>query len=165
MQFPVFETHVRKRGRTWWWFLCTADGRRLRHGSEAKRSTARYRANRALFEVLLFAAPLSESAPDRAGSAGGPAARPANSAACAASSPPNAASRLPLAKRWLEGQNSRDFTALLICRRELIFQWGSPMFDPARTALLRAVLDEVAKAFPGPRPTPVPTEPRKFWKP
>ncbi|MGY4350081.1 hypothetical protein ACVWXM_006574 [Bradyrhizobium sp. GM7.3] len=64
MRFPVFETHVRKRGRTWWWFLCTADGRTLMHGSEGKRSAARYRANRVLFEVLLFAEPQSDGGLD-----------------------------------------------------------------------------------------------------
>jgi hypothetical protein len=65
MRFPVFETHLRKRGRTWWWFLSTADGRTLIQGSEAGRSAARYRANRALFEVLLVSAPPSKSDPDR----------------------------------------------------------------------------------------------------
>ena len=53
--FAVFETHLRKRGRRWTWYLCTADGRLLIQSSEASRPAARYRANRALFQMLLGA--------------------------------------------------------------------------------------------------------------
>jgi hypothetical protein len=54
--FPVFETHLRKRGRRWKWFLSTADGHMLMESSEGSRPAARYRANRALFQMLLGAA-------------------------------------------------------------------------------------------------------------
>ena len=54
-QFPVFEILLSKRGRTWSWSICTAEGRLVMLGSEGSRSAARYKANRALFLMLLCA--------------------------------------------------------------------------------------------------------------
>jgi hypothetical protein len=40
-QFPVFETHLRKRGRTWKWYLCTTDGDIIMQGSDSRRRSTR----------------------------------------------------------------------------------------------------------------------------
>ena len=55
-QFPVFDTIVSRRGRTWRWFVSTAEGKILMRGWEGSRPAARYKANRAIF-LLLLAAP------------------------------------------------------------------------------------------------------------
>ena len=54
-QFPVFETLLNKRGRSWSWSICTAEGRVVMVGAGRNRSAARYNANRALFQMLLCA--------------------------------------------------------------------------------------------------------------
>ena len=55
-QFPVFDTIVSRRGRTWRWYVSTTEGKILMRGSEGSRPAARYQANRAIF-LLLLAAP------------------------------------------------------------------------------------------------------------
>ena len=54
-QLPVFETLLQKRGRVWKWSVCTAEGRVVMLGAESRRASARYKANRALFLMLLCA--------------------------------------------------------------------------------------------------------------
>jgi hypothetical protein len=50
---PVFEAVLKKRGRLWRWSVCTVEGRVVMQGAENRRSSARYKANRALFLMLL----------------------------------------------------------------------------------------------------------------
>lgn len=52
-QFQTFEAIVRKRRRTWRWYICTPDGDLVMLGSDSSRLGARYQANRALFMLLL----------------------------------------------------------------------------------------------------------------
>jgi hypothetical protein len=52
-QFQTFEAIVRKRRRTWRWYICTAEGDLVMLGSDSSRLGARYQANRALFMLLL----------------------------------------------------------------------------------------------------------------
>ena len=54
-QFPVFERLLKKRGRVWRWCLCTTEGKVVMHGTESSRTTAKYKADRALFLMLLCA--------------------------------------------------------------------------------------------------------------
>ena len=54
-QLPVFEPLVKKRGRVWRWCLCTAEGHVVMRGTESSRPAAKYRADRALFLMLLCA--------------------------------------------------------------------------------------------------------------
>jgi len=54
-QFLVFEILLHKRGRRWRWSICTAEGRVVMLGAEGSRPAARYKANRALFMMLLCA--------------------------------------------------------------------------------------------------------------
>jgi hypothetical protein len=51
--FQTFEAIVRKRRRTWRWYICTAEGEVVMLGSDSTRPGARYQANRALFTLLL----------------------------------------------------------------------------------------------------------------
>jgi hypothetical protein len=55
-QFQTFEATVRKRRRTWRWYICTAEGNVVMQGSDPSRPGARYQANRALFMLLLNSA-------------------------------------------------------------------------------------------------------------
>jgi hypothetical protein len=54
-QLPVFEVLLKKRGRGWSWSVCTAEGQVVMQGAESRRTFARYKANRALFQMLLCA--------------------------------------------------------------------------------------------------------------
>jgi hypothetical protein len=55
-RFPVFEIVVKKGRRTTWrWCICTSEGAVVTRGSETTRSAARYKAERALFLLLLSA--------------------------------------------------------------------------------------------------------------
>jgi hypothetical protein len=54
-QFSVFEIVLNKRGRKYRWSICTPEGRVVMLGAEGNRSAARYKANRALFQMLLCA--------------------------------------------------------------------------------------------------------------
>ena len=54
-QLPVFEVLLEKRGRVWTWRVCTAEGQLVMRGVERRRPSARYKANRALFQMLLCA--------------------------------------------------------------------------------------------------------------
>ena len=54
-QFPVFEVVLKKRGRTWRWCVCTTEGDLVMQGSQRSRPTAKYKAHRALFMLLLSA--------------------------------------------------------------------------------------------------------------
>jgi hypothetical protein len=51
---PMFELATRKRGRTRWeWRVCDSTGRAIMNGWETSHLAARYRAERALFLLLL----------------------------------------------------------------------------------------------------------------
>ena len=51
---PMFELTTRKRGRTRWeWRVCDSTGRAIMQGWETSRPAARYKAERALFLLLL----------------------------------------------------------------------------------------------------------------
>jgi hypothetical protein len=52
-KFQTFEAIVRKRRRSWRWYICTAEGEVVMLGSDSTRPGARYQANRALFTLLL----------------------------------------------------------------------------------------------------------------
>jgi hypothetical protein len=54
-RFPIFEVALKKRGRRWSWVVGPTDGEPLMLGSESSRPAARYRANSALFLLLLSA--------------------------------------------------------------------------------------------------------------
>ncbi len=54
-QFPVFEEVLKKRGRTWQWRVCTTEGVVVMQGSESSRPAAKYKADRALFLLLMSA--------------------------------------------------------------------------------------------------------------
>jgi hypothetical protein len=51
-QFPVFEVVLKKRGRKWNWRVCTPEGDVVMQGAEASRRAAKYKADRALFQLL-----------------------------------------------------------------------------------------------------------------
>jgi len=54
-QFQVFEELLKKRRRTWRWRVCTTEGDVVMQGSESSRPAAKYKADRALFLLLLSA--------------------------------------------------------------------------------------------------------------
>jgi len=54
-QLPVFELALTERGRTWRWRVCTTEGAVVMQGSEGSRPAAKYKADRALFLLLLSA--------------------------------------------------------------------------------------------------------------
>lgn len=54
-QFPVFELLLKKRGRIWTWCVCTTEGQVVMRGKENSRPAAKYKADRALFLMLLCA--------------------------------------------------------------------------------------------------------------
>jgi len=58
----VFETLLKKRRRVWSWSVCTTEGRVVMFGTESRRPSARYKANRALF-LMLLRAPYSNMQP------------------------------------------------------------------------------------------------------
>jgi len=66
-QFPVFEPRLEKRGRVWRWFVCTTEGQVVMHGTEGRRPAAKYKADRALFLMLLCAPYQSSRLSDRGG--------------------------------------------------------------------------------------------------
>src|SRR5262249_17024106 len=53
VQFQTFEPILRKRRRSWRWYVCTAEGQVVMLGTDTTRPGARYQANRALFTLLL----------------------------------------------------------------------------------------------------------------
>src|SRR5258708_9995127 len=55
VQFPVFEVILKKRRRSWTWCLCTTEGQVVMQGSERRRPAAKYKADSALFLMLLGA--------------------------------------------------------------------------------------------------------------
>jgi hypothetical protein len=52
-EFAIFQVVLIKRARAWRWCVCTIDGSVVMRGSESSRPAAQYRANRALFLLLL----------------------------------------------------------------------------------------------------------------
>jgi hypothetical protein len=54
-QFPVFELVLKKRGRIWRWSVCMSEGAVVMKGSDSSRPAAKYKAARALFQLLLSA--------------------------------------------------------------------------------------------------------------
>ena len=54
-QFQIFEVALKKRRRKWLWRVSTTDGDAVIEGSESSRPAAKYKANRALFLLLLSA--------------------------------------------------------------------------------------------------------------
>ena len=59
----LFEVALKKRGRLWKWSVCTAEGRVVMQGGDSRRTSARYKANRALF-LMLLSAPYSHVQPN-----------------------------------------------------------------------------------------------------
>src|SRR5260370_17329522 len=59
-QFPVFEVILKKRRLSWKWCLYTTEGQVVMQGSERRRPAAKYKANSALF-LLLLGAPYRRS--------------------------------------------------------------------------------------------------------
>ena len=55
VQFPVFEVILKKRRRSWKWCLYTTEGQVVMQGSERRRPAAKYKADSALFLLLLGA--------------------------------------------------------------------------------------------------------------
>jgi hypothetical protein len=53
--FPVFELLLKMRGRVWTWCVCTTEGQVVMQGTESSRPAAKYKADRALFLMLLCA--------------------------------------------------------------------------------------------------------------
>jgi hypothetical protein len=54
-KFPVFEVLLKRRGRKCSWNVCTSEGDVVMQGSESSRPAANYKADRALFLLLLSA--------------------------------------------------------------------------------------------------------------
>jgi hypothetical protein len=54
-ELPVFEARLKKRGRVWRWSVCTGEGQVVVEGAESRRTSAKYKAYRALFLMLLTA--------------------------------------------------------------------------------------------------------------
>ena len=54
-QFQAFEVVLKQRRRRWLWFVSTTEGDTIIEGSESSRPAAKYSANRALFQLLLWA--------------------------------------------------------------------------------------------------------------
>jgi len=54
-QFTNFEVSLKKRSRAWRWCVYTNGGRVVMQGSERRRIVAKYKADRALFLLLLWA--------------------------------------------------------------------------------------------------------------
>jgi hypothetical protein len=54
-RFSVFEAILDKRGRRWNWRIHTSEGDLVMQGSESSRRAANYKADRALFLLLLSA--------------------------------------------------------------------------------------------------------------
>jgi hypothetical protein len=52
-RFPIFDVTLKKRRRKWMWAVGRADGVPVMLGTENSRSAASYRANSALFMLLL----------------------------------------------------------------------------------------------------------------
>jgi hypothetical protein len=59
-RFTVFELQLEKRGRVWRWSVHTTEGQVVMQGAESKRPAAKYKAERALF-LLLLCAPYQSS--------------------------------------------------------------------------------------------------------
>jgi hypothetical protein len=55
----MFDMTLLKRSRGWEWRVCDSSGKTIMRGRESKRSKARYRAERALF-LLLMTTPARE---------------------------------------------------------------------------------------------------------
>jgi hypothetical protein len=54
-QFQAFDVVLKQRRRIWLWFVSTTEGDIIIEGSEKSRPAAQYKANRALFQLLLCA--------------------------------------------------------------------------------------------------------------
>lgn len=54
-RYPVFEVVLKARRRKWNWRVSTSDGDVIMQGSESSRPAANYKADRALFLLLLSA--------------------------------------------------------------------------------------------------------------
>ena len=59
-RFTVFELQLERRGRVWRWCVHTTEGQVVMQGTESKRPAAKYKAERALF-LLLLCAPYQSS--------------------------------------------------------------------------------------------------------
>ena len=53
--FSDFDVVLRRRGRTWKWFVRTSEGHVAMQGREKSRAAAQYEAAKALFQLLLCA--------------------------------------------------------------------------------------------------------------
>lgn len=54
-RYPVFDVVLKARRRTWVWSVCTPEGDVVMQGSDTSRRAAKYKADRALFLLLLSA--------------------------------------------------------------------------------------------------------------
>jgi hypothetical protein len=55
-QLQIFHTYLERRPRgAWEWKVCSAAGEVIMYGTDVSHHEARYRANRALFQLLLSA--------------------------------------------------------------------------------------------------------------
>jgi hypothetical protein len=54
-QLPTYTVELNKRGRSWSWSVSTEKGQVVMLGAESRRTFASYKANRALFLMLLCA--------------------------------------------------------------------------------------------------------------
>ena len=52
-QFQAFDVVLKQRRRIWLWFVSTTEGDIIIEGSGKSRPAAQYKANRALFQLLL----------------------------------------------------------------------------------------------------------------
>ena len=59
-QFQVFDVVLKQRGRSWRWCVCTTEQKAVIQGSEASRRAAKYKADRALFQLLCAPYPARE---------------------------------------------------------------------------------------------------------
>ena len=53
--FSNFDVALRRRGRTWEWFVRTSEGHVAMRGREKSHAAAQYEAAKALFQLLLCA--------------------------------------------------------------------------------------------------------------
>ncbi len=65
MVVSIFEVVIEKRGQfRWEWWVCDRAGTILVHGWEKTRNAAKYRGERALFQLLLVRVPRLQPPPE-----------------------------------------------------------------------------------------------------
>jgi len=61
--FALFDLSIQRRGRGWRWSVIDRSGTPLLAGSECSRTAARYKATRAVFQMLLTAPYRNQTSP------------------------------------------------------------------------------------------------------